>query len=50
MNVVDFDNIYRAYQRGADVLNGVTFSIEAGRVVGLVGRNGAGKTRFCLLF
>lgn len=44
MNIVDFDNIHRAYQRGADVLNGVTFSIGAGRVVGLVGKNGAGKT------
>ena len=44
MNIVDFENIHRAYHRGADVLNGVTFSIEAGRVVGLVGKNGAGKT------
>ena len=44
MNVVDFENIHRSYQRGADILNGVTFNIEAGRVVGLVGKNGAGKT------
>ncbi len=44
MNVVDFENIHRSYQRGADVLNGVTFNVEAGRVVGLVGKNGAGKT------
>ena len=44
MNVVDFENIHRAYQRGSDVLNGVTFDIEPGRVVGLVGKNGAGKT------
>ena len=44
MNVVDFENIHRSYQRGTDVLNGVTFDIEAGSVVGLVGKNGAGKT------
>jgi len=44
MQVVDFEKIHRSYQRGADVLNGVTFSIDAGRVVGLVGKNGAGKT------
>lgn len=44
MNVVDFRNIHRAYKRDVDVLDGVTFSIEAGQVVGLVGKNGAGKT------
>jgi ABC-2 type transport system ATP-binding protein len=25
-------------------LNGLSFHIEAGRIVGLIGRNGAGKT------
>jgi ABC-2 type transport system ATP-binding protein len=42
--VVEINNIHRAYKRGVDVLDGVTFSIEAGQVVGLVGKNGAGKT------
>ena len=31
MNVVDFRNIHHSYQRGADVLDGVTFDIEPGR-------------------
>jgi ABC-2 type transport system ATP-binding protein len=44
MTVVDFRDIHRAYKRGVDVLDGMTFSIEAGQVVGLVGKNGAGKT------
>jgi ABC-2 type transport system ATP-binding protein len=44
MNVVEFTNIHRAYRRGVDVLDGISFSIEAGQVVGLVGKNGAGKT------
>lgn len=44
MNVVEFDNIRRAYTRGEDVLHGVSFSIAPGEVVGLVGKNGAGKT------
>jgi len=44
MNVVAFQDIHRAYKRGVDVLDGITFSIEAGQVVGLVGKNGAGKT------
>jgi ABC-2 type transport system ATP-binding protein len=44
MKVVEFENIHRAYQRDVDVLHGISFTIEAGQVVGLLGRNGAGKT------
>ena len=44
MTIVDFNNVYRAYTQGTDVLAGVTFSIESGQVVGLLGKNGAGKT------
>ena len=44
MSVVEVSNIHRAYKRGVNVLDGVTLSIEADRVVGLVGKNGAGKT------
>jgi len=44
MKALEFENIHRAYRRGADVLKGITFSVDAGEVVGLVGKNGAGKT------
>jgi ABC-2 type transport system ATP-binding protein len=44
MNIVEFDNIHRAYRRGVNVLDGVSFSISPGEVVGLLGKNGAGKT------
>jgi ABC-2 type transport system ATP-binding protein len=44
MNVVDFDNIHRAYRANRDVLDGISFSIASGEVVGLLGKNGAGKT------
>jgi ABC-2 type transport system ATP-binding protein len=44
MNVLEFECIWRAYRRGADVLTGVSFAIPAGQVVGLLGKNGAGKT------
>jgi len=44
MNPVEFNDIHRAYERGVNVLDGVSFSIGAGQVVGLVGKNGTGKT------
>jgi ABC-2 type transport system ATP-binding protein len=44
MNVLEFENIHRAYERDRDVLDGVSFSIGSGEVVGLLGKNGAGKT------
>jgi len=42
--LLEFDGVHRAYERGLDVLHGVTFSLDAGEVVGLLGVNGAGKT------
>jgi ABC-2 type transport system ATP-binding protein len=44
MNTIDFESVHRAYERGIDVLRGVSFSVAPGEVVGLLGRNGAGKT------
>jgi ABC-2 type transport system ATP-binding protein len=44
MRVLEFNDVHRAYQRGSEVLRGISFSLEAGAVVGLLGKNGAGKT------
>jgi ABC-2 type transport system ATP-binding protein len=44
MSSVAFDDIHRAYERGVDVLHGVSFGVAPGEVVGLLGKNGAGKT------
>jgi ABC-2 type transport system ATP-binding protein len=44
MNALEFTDIHRAYQRGVNVLKGLSFSVAQGEVVGLLGRNGAGKT------
>ncbi|MGW9552129.1 ABC transporter ATP-binding protein [Citricoccus zhacaiensis] len=41
--LLEFKNVYASYA-GAVVLQDVSFSIEEGEFVGLVGRNGAGKS------
>ncbi|MDR2613547.1 MAG: ATP-binding cassette domain-containing protein [Deltaproteobacteria bacterium] len=43
MSLVTFSEVTRFYGR-QEVLKGVTLSIESGERIGLVGRNGAGKT------
>jgi len=44
MSILEFNDIHRSYQRGEEVLSGVSFAIDEGQVVGLLGKNGAGKT------
>ncbi|MBI4909964.1 MAG: ABC transporter ATP-binding protein [Acidobacteria bacterium] len=44
MQILQINNVVRAYRRGVPVLDGTSFAVEKGEVVGLLGRNGAGKT------
>ena len=44
MKTLEFEDVHYAYQEGADVLQGVSFSLDEGEVAGLLGKNGAGKT------
>lgn len=41
---ISFKDVYFAYQDGPDVLKGITFDVEPGHVVALVGPTGCGKT------
>ncbi|NLB29487.1 MAG: ABC-F family ATP-binding cassette domain-containing protein [Clostridiales bacterium] len=41
---ISVSNIVKAFEEGDNILDGVTFSVNAGERVGLLGANGAGKT------
>lgn len=41
---IEFENVSFSYVSGAEVIRGVSFAVEPGEIVGLVGRSGAGKT------
>ena len=41
---IGFDNVRFGYRPGTEVLRGVSFRLEPGRTLGLLGRTGSGKT------
>ena len=43
MSLVEFKNVYKSYD-DKHILNNVSFKIERGKIVGLLGKNGVGKT------
>jgi ABC-type multidrug transport system fused ATPase/permease subunit len=41
---ITFENVHFAYEEEAPILNGVSFRIEPGQIVGIVGPTGSGKS------
>ena len=48
--MLEFNNISFSYEKDKPVLSGLSFSIEEGESVGLIGANGAGKSTVMKLF
>jgi energy-coupling factor transport system ATP-binding protein len=49
MAIIKFDNITYSYDGTRNVLNNISFSIEAGRYVSIIGHNGSGKSTLAKL-
>ena len=41
---IQVNNLVKSFEVGKNVLDGLTFQVDQGERVGLLGRNGAGKT------
>ena len=42
--MIEFQNVSFSYEKGRPVLQDLSFRIETGEAVGLIGANGAGKS------
>jgi energy-coupling factor transporter ATP-binding protein EcfA2 len=42
--VIEVKNLHHVYKNGVHALNGVSFDISQGQMVGIIGQNGSGKT------
>ncbi|NNE93791.1 MAG: ABC transporter ATP-binding protein [Verrucomicrobiales bacterium] len=41
---IEFDNVRFSYNRGKEIIKGISFEIQPGEMIGLVGKSGAGKS------
>ncbi|NLP01892.1 MAG: ABC transporter ATP-binding protein [Fibrobacter sp.] len=41
---IEFRDLHFSYERGKEVIKGISFKIEPGEIIGLIGRSGAGKS------
>lgn len=46
MNILECKNLYKSYKRGCCVLENMSLTLPAGKIIGLLGPNGCGKSTF----
>lgn len=46
---IEFKNVYHSYETSRKILNDVSFKVEKGKMIALVGPSGGGKTTICHL-
>ena len=46
MNILEFKNLSKAYTKGIFVINNLNLEIPQGKIIGLLGPNGCGKSTF----
>ncbi len=44
MTILQIENLHKSYYAGADVLSGISFQVEQGEFVGIIGLSGSGKS------
>ena len=42
-NIIEINNLSKSF-KDANILRNINFSVEKGKIVGIIGRNGSGKT------
>jgi ABC-2 type transport system ATP-binding protein len=50
VNAIEASNLKKTYKNGVRALDGLTFAVEAGTILGLLGPNGAGKSTAVKIF
>lgn len=49
MNLVEVNNLVFSYDKKVNVIDGVSFSLESGKYISIIGHNGSGKSTFAKL-